>query len=146
MTRHENEELLRIPEQEFNNHQPYITNVQMFECIVRWLKEHSEQYRMSEMILDYALPKSYQEQPLQQWSDSMDISAIVNPGGSEGIYLDWYWHTGRKEDKPVCIGTFKTLSEGIDGYAVMGTIAGLLTWASWRFINMNYEHILEYQE
>ena len=118
-----------------------ITNCVMFQTVVDWLKDISLEFQEYLKTLDYYQTSTYREQELIQYGNAMDIHAHVNPGGSEGVYLDWYWTTGKPNDKPIDIGTFKTLDEGIHAYEIMGAIAGLLTFGSWRFINRNWDQI-----
>lgn len=109
-----------------------ITNQDMFNAIVNMLKTKSE-YNEAAAILDYANP-CYKEIPLRTESCYPEIIAAVNPGGSEGIYIDWYL---KYKFEGFRIGTFKTLDESMDGYIAMGKISGMLIWASEQYLSFN---------
>ena len=89
-------------------------------------------------ILDYARPcgRSHsQDEGITITTHSFCTEFVVNPGGSEGIYIDaWIYglilpdFTGSMSYRRTRIGTIKTLAEGRDAYAIMGRAAGLLTY------------------
>lgn len=104
------------------------------------LKELSEQtvYSDAAEILDYNLCAS-DNLDLSQIENIWDyqVVALLNTGGSEGIYVDLFLKPARSGEEKIDIGTWKTLDEGPAGYAKMGVIAGLLTYATevWMYRN-----------
>lgn len=58
------------------------------------------------------------------------VFADVNTGGSEGVYLSVYLEeTGAEDPHVYRLFTFKTLGEGPEAYALMGTLSGLVIYA-----------------
>lgn len=118
-------------------------NKEMFSSVMESLKKESPEFAGFLDIIDYANGPSYDIEELWQQEGRMDVQVLVNPGGSEGVYADWYFLCGDKARTRIRIGTLKTLDEGLMGYHVMGALAGMLTYGSWRFINKHYDEIRE---
>lgn len=119
------------------NKKKAITNWDMFRTIKKMLETKYEEYASAASLLDYAIPCG-KEIPLNSENYYPEVFATVNPGGSEGIYIDWYL---KYKYEGIRIGTFKTLYESIDGYMAMGKIAGMLIWASDQYLVTNDKKI-----
>lgn len=93
-------------------------------------------YGKAENIMDYFLPESYEVRNLTNYE--FDFRAVVNFGGSEGIYVDCYIHgifddTGKTKDLPC--GTYKTLREDREAMMIMGELSGALTYYNHVYVN-----------
>lgn len=91
-------------------------------------------------ILDYYIC-SYgeEEKTLSQHAlETSKFNCIINPGGSEGIYLDCrlrYYEYGMPEE--IIVSTLKTLREDEEGYILLGSLAGYITKLGYEFLNIN---------
>lgn len=110
----------------------------LFKSVVELVKEHGH-FQEAEPILDYVLPEGYDTRKLTNYRFS--FQAIVNPGGSEGIYIDCVLRGefDRSGEKYCQVGTIKTLREDVDAYRIMGALAGLLTVYAYKYINNNLD-------
>ena len=109
------------------------TNITMFNTIVKYLESVRE---LSDAIhiLDYNLAA---RRPVDLVQDKdYEIFAHVNTGGCEGIYIDCYLENG---DEKIALGTFKTLEEGMEGYMLLGKLAGAFVLAGDNYLWFN-EH------
>lgn len=76
---------------------------------------------------------------LDDWTK---VNADLQPGGSEGIYVDVSLVTcieddGSARETETPLLTFKTLDEGPEGYAAMGALTGMLSYAVELFLMLN---------
>lgn len=136
-----NDEITRKLKHTFNGKKHPLTAADMFRDIENWLKGNLAQETADIFgILDYALPDD--RSPLLQDEYYPNIIALVNTGGSEGIYIDFYYMLGEDKNRQrFRIGTFKTLDEGIKAYGLMGQLAGYLTFAGEHYIALNHKNI-----
>lgn len=136
-----NDEITRKLKHTFHGKEHSLTAADMFRDIEKWLKENlAEETADIFRILDYAVPDD--KSPLLQDDYYPEIIALVNTGGSEGIYIDFYYMLGEgKNRQRFRIGTFKTLEEGITAYGLMGQLSGYLTVAGERYIALNHKYI-----
>lgn len=106
------------------------TNVTLFHTIIDILKKKD----LLPDILDYYLSDRYSETPITSYE--WDNYASLNLGGSEGIYLDIYavgkinGNTTRTR-----IGTFKTLRQDREGFAIMAKLQADFMWEMTSFVN-----------
>lgn len=124
------------------------TNVSMGETVkkvveaLEWLKEDLA-------ILDYWLVKDYHPMMLSENPKKncfMDVQAIVNTGGSEGIYVDVAVRQRIYEDGSlnyISLGTLKTLEDSLEAYASMGRLAGVITAVAEKYWLINGDVIEE---
>lgn len=132
-----NETYLKL-KHEFKRKPHDLTNRDMFNDILKWIKENISDYEEKiEPVLDYSY-SSYKEEYLLQNGCFPVPQAIVSTGGSEGIYVDFKLILdGRK----ISIGTFKTLDESFHAYMLMGMLSGILTTAAEHYLFCNDENI-----
>lgn len=109
------------------------TNAVLMQAVVDLAKQNCC-YDKAEKIMDYFLPE---ESNVHELTDCrFDFYAVVNFGGSEGIYIDcfisgYYDEKVNKSMKLPC-GTFKTLRDDLEAMKIMGELAGALTyWANY---------------
>lgn len=93
-------------------------------------------YEKAGAIMDYFLPAHFDLQELTDYE--FDFVAVVNFGGSEGIYIDCYIsgefdNTGKS--KRLSCGTYKTLSDDLEAMQIMGELAGSLTYYNNKYVN-----------
>lgn len=103
-------------------------------------------YAEAEPIIDYVLPEDYDQREITNYL--FYFLAIVNTGGSEGIYIDCslrgeFDQSGETYCKA---GTIKTLREDIDAYRIMGALSGYLTAYSDIYANSNLERFMPEEE
>ena len=120
------------------------TNVSMGESIkksvekIEWLKDDLS-------ILDYWNIGGWRQVEIIKNKDcNMDIQAIVNTGGSEGIYIDVAVRQHIYEDgsiQRIPLMTLKTLEESLKAYGAMGRIAGVITAVAETFLSVNWNVI-----
>ena len=99
-------------------------------------------------ILDYVLAAERDCQELTEVEGVdcfVDIQAIVNTGGSEGIYIDVvlrrkYLRDSRAMDL-IPVMTLKTLDESLEAYASMGKLSGVITALGEWFVYANWKLI-----
>lgn len=68
------------------------TGGSLFCSVVRMAKEHGD-FEKAAAILDYVLPNEHErdaDKQVKLTAYEFDFAAVVNFGGSEGIYLDCY--------------------------------------------------------
>lgn len=92
--------------------------------------------------LEYALGERHDNSFSVLVSSGKEIyeaQAIVNAGGSEGIYIDCYIYAENIEavNEKYHIGTYKTLNEDMTAYIEMGMIAGAFTNAGNIYLSLN---------
>ncbi len=105
----------------------------LIEQILELVKKNGH-YKEAESIMDYFLPSDEQREISNY---EFDFCALVNPGKSEGIYIDVYL-TGKfdQSGKDYCrIATFKTLCEDVGAFKIMGELCGSLTCYANQYIN-----------
>lgn len=69
------------------------------------------------------------------------VNAVPCPGSSEGVYLDVSLMTRNgleQTETRTPLFTFKTLSEGPDGYAAMGALGGMVQYAVELFLMIHF--------
>lgn len=116
-----------------------ITNVDMFYKVMELLGKIPECKEISK-IFGYAIPG--REIALYSESYFPEVGARVNPGGSEGIYIDWYMvFSSDSNPKIIRIGTIKTLKEDFEAYTQLGCISGALICLSNLYLSVNDEII-----
>ena len=102
------------------------------------LVQRNGYYAEAEPIMDYTSPD---DREIEFTNYRFNFHAVVNPGGSEGIYIDCYlrgeFDQSGKETCP--IGTFKTLSEDMNAYRIMGALCGALTFYAGEYINTHID-------
>lgn len=109
------------------------TNITMFNTVVEYLKSLDA---LSDAIdiLDYNFAA---RRPVDLIQDrDYEIFTHVNTGGCEGVYIDCYLENG---DEKIALGTFKTLEEGMEGYMLLGKLAGTFVLAGDNYLWFN-EH------
>ena len=139
MIRADYEELKWKPDRQQKN----ITNYVMFDKCMEWLTNHSEAFQELLPKLDYCIRSSIgcSEYLLRNYKDQMSAKVNLSAGGSEGIYVDVWFQYGNGNSCKV--GTAKTLDEGLDAYAYMGTLAGLFQCVMEAFLFINWDQIPE---
>ena len=131
------------------------TNTVMGEKIEKAIRELPETEFLKEdlEILDYWLVEDYDKAEIVEHKKQdyfMDLRAIVNTGGSEGIYVDvilrrgYYNDRGKIETIPLM--TLKTLREDLEAYGIMGRIAGAITAIGEVYLFINWSVIEEPEE
>lgn len=119
-----------------------ITPGQLFRTVWAYLSS-MEELASSISCIDYALADSSSPALFSPEYDL--VRAIVETGGSEGIYIDCYLEIsgyGRREGKSrIHLGTIKTLDEGLDAYMKMGKIAGAFTCIGEMYLWKNYKKL-----
>ena len=121
-----------------------ITPGQLFRTVWAYLSS-MEELASSISCIDYALAD---DSSLTSLSAEYDlVRAIVETGGSEGIYidccLDISGYGGRGKRPLIHLGTIKTLDENLDAYMKMGNIAGAFTCIGEMYLRKNCERIEE---
>lgn len=125
---------------DFGAGEPHLlTNDELHKDIVAWMEEYIPEYKDIAEILDYSLP--HNENWRVPYEDS--VIAIVNTGGSEGVYLDVYFCQQEKKHR---VMVFKTLHASIDAYMKMGMLAGILTAAVENYQCQNEENLLKWED
>lgn len=105
--------------------------ITVFNEVMEYLKRNPG-FRKATEILDYAIPGQNSKMEIDEKAMAAgmyEVNAVVNTGGSEGIYVDWFFRNIENNTK-VKIGTLKTLEENIEAYSEMGKMAGMLIFAS----------------
>ena len=107
----------------------------LIERVLELVKENGH-YQEVEPILDYYLPS---DAAIEFSNYEFDFCALVNPGGSEGIYVDVFLRGDfdQSEKKHCKIATFKSLNEDAGAFKVMGALCGVLTYYAGQYINSN---------
>ena len=107
----------------------------LIERVLELVKENGY-YQEVEPILDYYSPSKTE---IEFSNYEFDFCALVNPGGSEGIYIDVFLK-GKfdQSGQNYCqIATFKTLREDAAAFKIMGALCGVLTYYAGQYINSN---------
>ena len=113
-----------------------MTPGQLFQTVIEQMQEDGH-FDEASYILDYISPETLDRRTLCSYQ--FDVRAVVNRGGSEGVYLD-IWLDGECDtsgNHKVAIGTLKTLKEGLGAYTILGRLAGTFVYYAERFINSN---------
>ncbi len=121
------------------------TGGSLFCSVVRMAKEHGDFEKVA-AILDYVLPNEHEgscDKQVKLTAYEFDFVAVVNFGGSEGIYLDCYLRgkfdkSGRYQ---LNVGTIKTLRRDLEAMKLMGELGGVLTYYASLYVN---EHLHRY--
>ena len=109
--------------------------------VLRLVKENGW-YDEAESIMDYFLPEDRYVKELTNYE--FDFKAIVEYGGSEGIYLNCYlegsFDGSNLDDNMATIrcGTFKTLGDSLRHARIMGELAGALTYYARQYLGQNF--------
>lgn len=117
------------------------TNADLMKAVLKLTKENGWYYE-AEKIMDYFLPESSCIKELTNYE--FEFKAIVNYGGSEGIYLDCFLEGSFDENdldndmETIRCGTFKTLGDSIRDARIMGELAGALTYYARYYISRNF--------
>ena len=113
--------------------------------IIPWLKDDLA-------ILDYWIVDDLHPVEIVEHLNKdrfMDVQAIVNTGGSEGIYVDVFVRQdiyGSDQINRVDLMTLKSLDESLEAYASMGKIAGVITAVAETFLLINWKMIEEKED
>lgn len=111
---------------------PY-TNKELFNIIVNKIKEEG----LLPDILDYYKPDS-REQLIKTYE--WEVSADLNFGGNEGIYLDLYIEGNLGEDlNEIWLGTFKTLRDDLAALKEMAILQAHFIWYCRKFVDDNID-------
>lgn len=119
------------------NEKQVITNTVMFDTVWSVIEKIDELKEVID-ILDYHIAEKY---AVTYVMNDMEVVALVNTGGSEGIYIDVYLTHHERVGEKIKLGTIKTLREDLEAYMLMGKLAGALTIVSENFLNYNYDEI-----
>ena len=117
------------------------TGGSLFSPAVRVAKEHGH-FDRAEAILDYMLPCEHEtgsREKVELTSYEFNFEAVVNYGGSEGIYVDCclrgkFDESGRSV---LHVGTLKTLRRDLEALQIMGELCGTLTYYANQYVNQN---------
>lgn len=115
----------------------------LFLATVLRAKQYGD-WQEAEEILDYYLPSEqegfgYGSEKELLSNYEFDFYAVMQFGGSEGIYIDCTLR-GKFDDSgrtTLGIGTIKTLETDMDACKRMGALCGALTYHASRYINEN---------
>ena len=114
-----------------------ITTEDMFQKVWQLIKKLPELKKVVK-IIDYAISDGYKE-CVCSVVGTCNVFAVVNTGGSEGIYINYYLEKNDPEDTRVLwLGTIKTLEEDMDAYIKMGMLSGALTKIGELFLFYNF--------
>lgn len=107
----------------------------LIERVLELVKRNGH-YQEVEPILDYYLP-SDKEREFSNYE--FDFCALVNPGGSEGIFIDVFLkgEFDQSGEKYCKVATFKSLREDAAAFQIMGALCGVLTFYASQYINNN---------
>lgn len=117
------------------------TGGSLFSTAVRLAKENGH-FDKAEAILDYMLPCEHEtgsREKVELTSYEFNFEAVVNYGGSEGIYVDCclrgkFDKSGRSV---LHVGTLKTLRRDLEALQIMGELCGTLTYYANQYVNQN---------
>lgn len=117
------------------------TGGSLFSAAVRLAKENGH-FEKAEAILDYVLPCEHEpgiREKVELTAYEFNFEAIVNYGGSEGVYIDC--HLRGKFDESgrsvLHVGTLKTLRHNLEALQIMGELCGTLTYYANQHISQN---------
>lgn len=121
------------------------TNTILFDRVVGLTKVNGDFERASQ-ILDYYLAERHTVRELKDCRFA--FVAKVAWGGSEGVYIDCYLEGTFDDsgDKRLHLGTLKTLDASLEGFRVMGELAGALTYHARQYVNRNLDRYLSERE
>ena len=112
----------------------------LFRRVLDLIQENGY-YDEAEAIMDYALP----DDSKRLFSNyRFDFCALVNKGGSEGIYIDCFLRgefdqSGKQKCK---IATLKTLNENMNAFRIMGALCGALTFYADQYVNSHFDRYM----
>ena len=113
------------------------TNVSLMKNIYQLVNENGH-YEKAKAIMDYFTVDTLNEKEITAME--FDFVAVMNYGGSEGIYVDCYIEGRFDEKAPVgktqkldC-GTFKTLREDVTAAKIMGELSGALGYYARKYL------------
>jgi hypothetical protein len=114
------------------------TNTILFNRVIGLAQAHGDFERASQ-ILDYHLAERHTVRELKDYE--FRFVARVVWGGSEGVYIDCYLEGtfDQSGDKRLHVGTLKTLDASLEGFRVMGELAGALTYHARRYVDKNID-------
>lgn len=106
-----------------------ITTGQFFESVIDMAKKSGYFDKVGD-IVDYTSSCSWSSTVIS--NDAFRLIADVRMGSNEGIYINCVLQGtfDDSEKESALIGTVKSLSEDIDGYAMMGYLAGILVYCA----------------
>lgn len=115
------------------------TGGSLFCSVVRIAKANGD-FDKAEAILDYVLPNEHEtgrKERVEITNYEFDFEAVVNYGGSEGIYIDCFLKgkfdgSGRSV---LHVGTLKTLKRSLEAAKIMGELCGVLMHYADRYVN-----------
>lgn len=114
------------------------TSTDLMNNVLALVKENGC-YAKAEKIMDYFLTEDFDNRELSDYQ--FDFFAVVNFGGSEGIYIDCFIRGHFDENAPdqeqqqLRLGTFKTLGESLNDMQIMGELCGALTYYESQYVN-----------
>ena len=118
------------------------TNLDLINNVFELVKKN-HCYDRAKKIMDYFLPEY---QSIVELSDyQFDFDAMVQFGGSEGIYIDCNIRGHFDEKEPstrtqiLHCGTFKTLGTTLEDMRIMGELAGALIYFAKEYVNNNLD-------
>ena len=117
------------------------TNADLMKGVLNLVKENGW-YDEAESIMDYFLPEEGYVKELTNYE--FDFKAVVEYGGSEGIYLNCYlegsFDGSNLDDNMATIrcGTFKTLGDSLRHALIMGELSGALTYYARQYLGQNF--------
>jgi len=109
----------------------------LFQRVLDLVQENGY-YDEAEAIMDYTLPSDSK----REFSNyCFDFCALVNKGGSEGVYIDCFLRGEFDQSgKQTCkVATFKTLKENMNAYRIMGALCGALTFYAHQYVDENID-------
>ena len=89
-------------------------------------------------ILDYSIAERHStalERAIKEKKELWKVEAVVNTGGSEGVYVDC--NVLLYPEGKCRLGTYKTLEEDTPAYIQMGMIAGAFTTIAEKYLWVN---------
>lgn len=117
------------------------TGGSLFSAAVRLAKENGH-FDRAGAILEYMLPCEHESsihEKVELTAYEFSFEAIVNYGGSEGIYIDCclrgkFDESGRSV---LHVGTLKTLRRDLEALQIMGELCGTLTYYANQYVSQN---------
>lgn len=117
------------------------TGGSLFSSAVRLAKENGHFGKVG-AILDYMLPCEHESgihEKVELTAYEFNFEAVVNYGGSEGIYIDCclrgkFDESGRSV---LHVGTLKTLRQDLEALQIMGELCGTLTYYAGQYVDQN---------
>lgn len=114
------------------------TNTILFNRVVG-LTQANGDFERAAQILDYYHAERHTVRELKDYRFA--FVAKVAWGSNEGVYVDCYLEGTFDDsgDKRLHLGTLKTLDASLEGFRVMGELAGALTYHARQYVNRNLD-------